>query len=164
MPGPTALSNAEIDLYSTRLSIESGLNANGWTKVEVNTTRNGWPTAEEITVGQSGSPVAQVYVSFHDNQVVGYELGSHGKSREMFAHIYALNPSVRDRVAEEITNLIRDDGLDTFAFVTGNESAPAATGRLTAEWVRWRPTPMPSNAPLSERFRAVVIADLRRAE
>ena len=164
MPGPTAISNVEIDLYSARLSIDSGLNANGWTAVEVKIAQNGWPTANELTVGQSAGPVAELYVSFLDNQVVGYELGSHGKARDLFVHIYAKNPAARDRLAEEVTNIIRDDGLDIFAFVTGNEPAPSATGRLTAESVRWRQVPMPSSAPLSERFRAVVIADLRRAE
>lgn len=157
MPGPTTLSNAEIDIYSVRLAIQSGLNAAGWTQPHVKLMQNGWPTAMQIQPND-------IFVTFADSTVTGVELGSNGKSRELFVYIFGKTPAFRDRLAEEITNLIRDDGLSIFAFVDGTEATPAVVDHMTADDVRWRTVPMPSSAPEIERYRSVVIATLRRIE
>lgn len=158
MPGPTSLTTAEIDLASVRLCVQSGLAANGWTgtrSVQVKIAQNGWPVAEEIV-----PPV--VYVDLGPSAVAPYELGSHGKERDFFLYVIAHNNPTKISLAEEITNLFRDDKVSPLAFVTGNETSPASTGIYLIDSVGWRPTPMPATATDKDKWRATVAVTLRR--
>jgi len=158
MPGPLSLNNAEIDLYSIRLCVQSGLAANGWTStrsVPVKLANNGWPTAEAITP-------PEVYVAFGENKRAGIALGSHGKERDVNLFIFAHNDPTKIALAEEITNLFRDDQVAPLAFVTGNETSPARVGSYEIDAVGWRPTPMPATATQADKWRATVAVTLRR--
>lgn len=158
MPGPSTLSTFEIDKASIRLTVQSGLAANGWTgtsAVPVKLARNGFPVAEEITL-------PSVYVELDESQVAGWDLGSHGKSRLVFVHIFAKNDGMKERLAEEITNFFRDGTVQPLAFVTGAETSPASTGFYAVDSVGWRSIPMPAQATDADRWRARVRAELRR--
>lgn len=154
--GRYSLTTAEVDLYSIVYSVQSGLDANGW-NLSVKKATNGWPTSDEIT-----PPV--VYIGYGRNAVAGIELGSNGKSREVFAYIYAANDPQRMSLAEEITDMFRDGVVAIHAFTTGNESTPAVTGWYEVDEVSWRPLTMPSNATDVDKWRATVSAVIRRAE
>jgi hypothetical protein len=156
--GRTTLTTAEIDLYSIRLCVQSGLNANGWGgAVPVKLASNGWPKADEIV-----PPV--IYVAFSESTIAGYELGSNGKRRDVTLEIYAHNDPTRYSLAEEVTNMFRDGVVTPLAFVTGNEASPAANGVYAIDGVRWRLVPMPSTAADVDKWRARVQATIRRAE
>lgn len=157
MPGPNSLAAANVDLYSVRLCVQSGLAAAGWTAIPVKLATNGWPTADEIK-----PPV--VYVAFGDNSVAGVELGSHGKQRDVNLYIYATNDPMKINLAEEITNLFRDDQVSVLNFVTGRETSPASIDRYAVDEVGWRPVPMPASAGDVDKWRATVRATLRRAD
>ena len=156
--GRTSLTSVEVDLYSIRLCVQSGLNANGWGgEVLVKLANNGWPKAEEIV-----PPV--IYVAFDESAVAGYELGSNGKRRDVTLRIYANNDPVRYSLAEEIMDMFRDGVIAPLAFITGNEASPAASGTYALDSVRWKPVPMPSTAADVDKWRATVNATIRRAE
>ena len=160
MPGPSSLSTAEVDWLSVRLCVQSGLAANGWTgsnSVPVKLARNGWPSPDQITL-------PSVYVAPPPSDVAGIELGSHGKARDMKIYIFGENDQQQIRLAEEITNLFRDDQVKILEFVSGSEVSPAAVGRFGVDEVGWRPTPMPAQATKVDRFRATVSAALRRVD
>lgn len=157
MPGPTSLSNAEVDQSSIRLCVQSGLAAAGWTTVPVKLTTNGWPAAKEIT-----PPV--IFVDFGDSKVAGIELGSHGKERDVRLYVFATSEPMKIRLAEEVTNLFRDDKVSILNFVTGRETAPASVGRYEVDEVGWRSTPMPSTAVDVDKWRATVSATVRRVD
>lgn len=160
MPGPTSPSTAEIDLWSIRLCVQSGLAADGWTgtsAVPVKLATNGWPVGEEITV-------PAIYVAYGDNDVAGIEMGSHGKERQVRLYIIGSNDPMKTRLAEEITNLFRDERVSILNFVTGNETSPASVGRYQIDSVGWRPTPMPATATDADKWRALVAVTLRRVD
>lgn len=160
MPGPTSPSTAEIDQWSIRLCVQSGLAANGWTgtrAVPVKNATNGWPVATEITA-------PSIYVVLGDTGIAGIELGSHGKERDVNLYVVASNDPMKIRLAEEITNLFRDGKVTPLAFVTGQEASPAANGTYAVDEVGWRPTPMPASATEVDRWRATVRATLRRVD
>lgn len=158
MPGPSTLSTAEIDKKSIRLTVQSGLAANGWigsASVPVKLARNGFPVAEEITA-------PSIYVELDTSDVAGWDLGSHGKARLVFIHIFATSDDMKERLAEEVTNLFRDGTVKPLAFVTGAETSPASTGFYAVDSVGWRSVPMPASATDADRWRARVRAELRR--
>lgn len=160
MAGPTSLSAAEIDLYSVRLCVQSGLAANGWTgtaAVPVKLASNGWPTADEITL-------PSIYVGFGDQEVAGIELGSHGKARDVDVYIYGKSDPQRMRLAEEVTNLFRDGQVSILDFSNLDNPSPASVDRYTIDEVGWRPVPMPSSAVDVDKWRAIVEVRLRRSD
>lgn len=160
MPGPTSISTAEVDWLSVRLCVQSGLAANGWTgnyAVPVKLARNGFPAPEAITL-------PSVHVAPPPSDVAGIELGSHGKSRDFKLYIFGDNDQQQMRLAEEITNLFRDDQVKILAFVSGSETSPAAVGRYAVDEVGWRPIPMPAQATKVDQHRATVSAALRRVD
>lgn len=160
MPGPLSLTNAEIDLFSARLCVQSGLAANGWSgtrTVLVKLANNGWPIGEVIE-----PPV--IYVELGPSSVAGIELGSHGKERDFNIYVIATNDPMKIALAEEITNLFRDDQVAPLAFVTGNETSPARAGSYEIDAVGWRPTRMPATATRADKWRATVAVTLRRVD
>jgi hypothetical protein len=93
-----------------------------------------------------------------------WELGSHGKEREVFVHIYASNDSERDRLTEEITDIIRDV-IPIYDWQDGNETSPAVIELFNTQGeVESRPIRAPAGAPNVERWRAVVQATLTRQD
>lgn len=160
MPGPTTLSAVEVDRLSIRLCVQSGLAANGWTgssAVPVKIARSGWPKPDAITL-------PSVHVAMGASDVAGVEMGSHGKERLVNIYIFGANDTQQVRLAEEITNLFRDDKVQILEFVSGSEVSPASVGRYELDEVGWRPIPMPAQATEVDRFRATVSATLRRVD
>lgn len=156
MPGPTTLSLTEIDRYSITHALQSGLDVAGW-DVPVDMVRDRWPTADEINV-------PAVFILMNANRTAPWELGSHGKEREVFIHIYATNDSERDRLAEEITDIVRD-GLPIYDWQDGNETNPSVVEYFSTEGdVEFRPIRALANAPKEEQWRAVVQATLSRQD
>jgi hypothetical protein len=152
----TTLSSAEIDAYSIRLLVQSGLNDAGWVgDVPVKLATNGWPTADKIT-----PPV--VYIEFGDSAVAGVELGSNGESRIVYHTIYATNAPSRDSLATDIMDMYVAGKIAPLAFVTGSEASPAADGTYQVDSVKWRPVPAPASAANVDKWRAVVIAAIKR--
>ena len=160
MPGPNTLSAAEIDEYSIQHHLQTQLDAAGWS-VPVSLAQDGWPVGEEIVLDEDTR--ARVYVLVAQGRLAPYELGSHAKRRDAYIHIYADSDPIRVRLAEEITNLIRDV-LPIYAFVTGNEVAPAISAYFATDDVIWRRIPALITAPTTEKFRAVVETTLRRVD
>jgi len=153
MPGPSDLSNAEIDQYSIQRYIQSGLDALGWSIV-VHQVTDGWPVYEQIeTPG--------VYVSLEESEVAGIELGSHGKQRQLFVYIYGQNDAQRTRLAETLEDTIRDIVL-IYDFVDGNEANPDVVDQFQTNSVRWEKIPSITTTPDKEKWRSVVTATLRR--
>ena len=170
MPGPSALSTVEIDWYSAKLSITSGLNANGWSQdpksVDVRLVENGWPSDTELALyndAHTDLPRVIVLLSMPNNSVAGFELGSNGKKRDLHADIYAYNEALKLRLAEEIVNLVRDDGLKVYDFTTPS-SPTATTERYAVDELTWRAIPAMSTAPDVDKHRAVVRVVYRRAD
>lgn len=160
MPGPTTLSNVEVDWLSVRLCVQSGLAANGWTgssAVPVKLARNGWPKPEAITL-------PSVHVAMGSSERAGIELGSHGKERLINIYVFGDRDGQQMRLAEEITDFFRDDKVQILAFVSGSEVSPASVGRYEVDEVGWRPIPMPAQATKVDQFRATVSATLRRVD
>ena len=156
MPGPTTLSNAERDRYSIVHELQTKLDSYGW-EIPVASARGGFPTNDQVQV-------PGIYVLYGPNSVSGYDLGSWGKTRQLFVHIYAKNDSQRDRLAEEITDIIRD-GISIYDFITGNEQNPAVIAVFdTLPNPSWEPIRALPNAPADERYRAVVNATLLRQD
>lgn len=156
MPGPTELSLMEIDGYSIVYALQTGLNTSGW-NIPVDLVRERWPAADEVV-----TPSVWVLMDF--NSTAPWELGSNGKEREVFIHIFATNSSERDRLAEEIANLVRDI-IPIYDWQDGNETNPSVVEYFNTQGeVEFRPIRAPSNAPLSERWRAVVQATLTRQD
>lgn len=154
--GRYSLSTAEIDLYSIRLCVQSGLASGGW-NFPVKLANNGWPVGSEIK-----PPI--VYIGFDESAVAGVELGSNGKRRNVVIEVYASNDPMRYSVAEDIINLFRDGKVAPLAFVTGSESSPAADGVYNVDTVRWRSVPVPASAADVDKWRAKVFATIRRSE
>ena len=160
MAGPTSLSAAEVDQYSIRLCVQSGLTANGWTgsnAVPVKLAANGWPKPEAITL-------PSIHVHVPDGALDSPELGSHGKRREVKLYIFAPNDPSKIRLAEEVTNLFRDGTVSILNFVSGSEVSPASVGRYDVPEVGWRSIPMPTDAAEVDKYRATVSATLRRVD
>lgn len=160
MPGPSSLSAAEVDLYSIRLCVQSGLAADGWTgakSVPIKLAQNGWPKPEDITL-------PSVYVAFGPSDVAGVEMGSHGKARDVRLHIYGNSDPMATRLAEEIVNLFRDDQVSILQFTSGSEVSPPSVGRYEVDEAGWRPVPMPASATDVDKWRALVSVTLRRID
>lgn len=156
MAGPEVLSLLEIDRYSIQFALQEALDASGWS-VPVDMVRDQWPTPEEI------NPPC-IWVAMDFNRTAPWELGSHGKEREVFIHIYANNDSERDRLAEEIIDTVRDI-IPIYDWQDGNETSPAIVSRFNTEGeVESRPIRAISSAPDTERWRAVVQATLTRQD
>lgn len=156
MPGPTVLSLIEIDRYSIVHALQSGLDVAGW-DVPVDMVRDRWPSADEIN-----TPAIFVLMDF--SRTAPWELGSHGKEREVFIHIYATNDSERDRLAEEICDFVRDI-VPIYDWQDGNETSPSIVGYFNTEGdVEFRPIRAISTAPKEEQWRAVVQATLTRQD
>lgn len=156
MPGPNTLSLLEIDRYSITHTLQSELDLAGW-DVPVDMVRERWPTAEEVR------PPA-VFILMDFNRTAPWELGSNGKEHEVFIHIYATNDSERDRLSEEICNIVRDI-IPIYDWQDGNETSPSVVGYFNTEGeVEFRPIRAPSNAPREEQWRAVVQATLTRQD
>lgn len=160
MSGPNTLSAAEIDEYSLQHHLQTQLDAAGW-NVPVTLAQDGWPVNEEIVL--TDETRARVYVLVAQGRLASYELGSHAKRRDAYIHIYADSDPIRVRLAEEITNLIRDV-VPIYAFVTGNEANPSVAAYFATDSVLWRRIPALITAPTSEKFRAVVETTLRRVD
>lgn len=156
MPGPNSLSLYEIDGYSLVYALQTGLDASGW-DIPVDLVRDHWPTVEEIS-----PPCVWILMDF--NRTAPWELGSNGKEHEVFIHIYATNSSERNRLAEEITNLVRDI-IPIYDWQDGNETNPAVVEYFNTQGeVEFRPIRAPFNAPKEEQWRAVVQATLTRQD
>lgn len=154
MPGPTTLSQAEIDSYSIQFYVQSGLDALGWSTVQVNQVLNGWPVYEELNV-------PSVLVLVGDSDLAGWELGSHGKSRTAFFYVFGENDAQRTRLADTIQDMVRDI-LPIYNFATGNETSPAIADYFETDSVGWEKIPSTTSDPIKERWRAIVTARLRR--
>lgn len=154
MPGPSTLSQAEIDQYSIQFYVQSGLDALGWSTVTVNQVLDGWPVYEEL------SPPS-VYVLCQDSDLSGLELGSHGKSRTAFLYIYGENDAQRSRLADTIQDLVRDI-IPIYNFVDGNETSPTITDNFETDSVGWEKIPSITADPKNQKWRAIVTARLRR--
>ena len=154
--GPYDLSLLEKDRYSITRAIQSGLDVAGW-DVPVDMIREHWPTGEEIDP-------PQVWILMDFNRTAPWELGAHGKAREVFIHIYATNDSERDRLAEGICDIVRDV-IPIYDWQDGNEVNPLVIDRFNTEGdVEFRPIRAPAIAPDNERWRAVVEATLTRQD
>lgn len=156
MPGPTELSLLEIDRYSITHALQSTLDAAGW-NVPVDMIRDSWPSVEEI------SPPS-VFILMDFSSTAPWELGSNGKEREVFIHIYATNDSERDRLAEEVCDFVRDI-VPIYNWQDGNEISPSIVEYFnTVGEVEFRPIRALTTAPLEEQWRAVVQATLSRQD
>lgn len=156
MPGPTELSLLEIDRYSVTYALQTALDAAGW-EVPVNMITERWPTADEIT-----PPCVWILMDF--SATAPWELGSHGKEREVFIHIYATNDSQRDRLAEEICDIVRDI-IPIYDWQDGNEDTPSIVEYFNTQGeVEFRPIRAILAAPNQEQWRAVVQATLTRQD
>jgi hypothetical protein len=156
MSGPTQLSLLEIDGYSVVHALQLGLNTSGW-DIPVDLVRDRWPTADEVEL-----PCVWVLMDF--SSTAPWELGSNGKEREVFVHIYAENSSERDRLSEEIANLVRDI-IPIYDWQDGNETNPSIVEYFNTQGeVEFRPIRAPINAPKQEQWRAVVQATLTRQD
>lgn len=156
MGGPEELSLLEIDRYSIQHAIKSGLDSAGW-DIPVAMVTDRWPTGDEIVV-----PGVWVLMDF--SRTAPWELGSHGKEREVFIHIYANNDSERDRLAEEICDMVRDV-IPIYDWQDGNETNPSVVEYFNTEGdVEFRPIRAISSAPSKEQWRAVVQATLTRQD
>lgn len=156
MAGPDSLSHILIDRYSVTHTLRNELADAGW-NVSVDMIRQGWPDAEEIDP-------PSVWVLMEINRTAPWELGTHGKEREVFIHIYATNDSERDSLAEAICDIIRDI-IPIYDWVTGNETDPPIVQYFnTVGDVEFRPIRAPTTAPKEEQWRAVVQATLSRQD
>lgn len=153
MPGPHELSDAEINEYSIKYHVQSGLTALGW-DVTVDLIRDGWPDNEELSV-------PGVYVTVNTSEVAGYELGSHGKQIQALAYIYGANDSQRTRLADTIEDQFRDI-VPIYDYIDGNEDSPDISGYFETDSVRWEKIPTLSIVPDKQKWRALVSAFLRR--
>ena len=154
MPGPTTLSQAEIDQYSIQYYVQSGLDALGWSTVRVNQVMNGWPVYEELDV-------PGVYVICDASDLAGVELGSHGKSRTAFFYIYGENDAQRSRLADTIQDMVRDT-IPIYEFVDGNETTPNSSEFFETDSVGWEKIPSTTADPKNEKYRSLVTARIRR--
>lgn len=156
MRGPEELSLIEIDGYSVVKTVQSGLDAAGW-DIPVDLVRDRWPTSDELV-----APSVWVLMDF--SRTAPWELGTHGKEREVFIHVYATNNSERDRLAEGIADLIRDI-IPIYDWQDGNEVNPTVTQYFNTEGeVEFRPVRAITTAPKEEQWRAVVQATLSRQD
>jgi hypothetical protein len=156
MPGPEELSLYEIDGYSVVHSLQTGLDTSGW-NVPVDLVRERWPSGDEVV-----PPAVWVLMDF--NSTAPWDLGSHGKELEIFIHSFATNSSQRDRLAEEITNLVRDV-IPIYDWQDGNETNPSIVEYFNTQGdVEFSPIRATLNAPKSEQWRAVVHATLTRQD
>lgn len=154
MPGPLDLSNAEIDQYSIKHYVQSGLAALGWDTVFVDQVRDGWPVYEEIEV-------PGVYVLLENGEPAPYELGSHGNGETAHCFIYGENDAQRTRLADTIKDFFRDT-IPIFNFVDGNETSPEINDYFVTDSVRWEKIASTAITPDKEKWRSVVTATLRR--
>lgn len=156
MTGPSTLSHLEVDRYSITHAIDLALSGSGWS-VNVDQVTDLWPSGDEI------QPPA-VYVLIANNRTAPWELGAHGKQREVYAHIYATNDSERDRLSEEICDVFRDI-IPIYGWSSGNETTPSVSGSFNTEGdVEFRHIPALANSPDVEKWRAVVQAILTRQD
>ena len=156
MPGPEELSLLEKDRYSITHALQTALDAAGWS-VSVDMVRERWPTREEVF-----PPAVWILMDF--SRTAPWELGSHGKEREVFIHIYATNDSERDRLAEEICDIVRDV-IPIYDWQDGNETSPAIIQYFNTEGdVEFRPIRSIATAPEDEQWKAVVQATLTRQD
>lgn len=156
MNGPQELSLLEKDRYSVTRTVQSGLDAAGW-NIPVDMIRDRWPTADEITL-------PSVWILMDFNSTAPWELGTHGKEREVFIHIYATNDSERDRLAEGICDLVRDI-VPIYDWQDGNDVNPPVIEYFNTEGeVEFRPIRAITTAPKEEQWRAVVQATLTRQD
>jgi hypothetical protein len=119
--------------------------------------RDRWPAGEEIDP-------PQVWILMDFSRTAPWELGSHGKEREVFFHIYATNDSERDRLAEEICDIVRDV-IPIYDWQDGNEVDPPIIEYFNTEGdVEFRPIRAILAAPKQEQWRAVVQATLTRQD
>jgi hypothetical protein len=155
---PTELSQAEIDSYSIRHHIKLLLAAEGWTTARVFDLSDGWPEYQDLY-----TPGVYVLVEASDAAWVPFELGSHAKRRQAFAHIFGENDAQRVRLAETISEMFRDI-VPIYDYVTGNEEDEdlTASDYLETDSVAWRKLITTRNTPDKEKFRSVVTATLRR--
>jgi len=156
MPGPTTLSQAEIDQYSIQYFVQSGLDSLGWTTVQVIQVMEGWPVYEDlVTPG--------VYVLCENSDLAGLELGSHGKSRTAFFYIYGENDAQRTRLADTIQDMVRDI-IPIYNFTDGNETSAelSSSQSFETESVGWEKIPSTTSDPKNQKWRAVVTARLSR--
>ncbi len=154
MPGPTELSQAEIDSYSIQLYVQSGLDALGWSTVQVLQAMEGWPVYEELVT-------PSVYVICEASDLAGLELGSHGKSRTAFFYIHGQNDAQRTRLADTIQDMVRDI-IPIYNFTDGNEADPTIDQFFETESVGWEKIPSTTSDPKNQKWRAVVTAVLNR--
>jgi hypothetical protein len=154
MPGPSVLSEAEINSYSLAYHVQSGLAALGWDTVFVDQLTDGWPVYSELEV-------PGVYVFVQDSTPSSPELGSHGKRVNALMYIYGQNDAQRTRLADTLEDMIRDI-MPVYDFTTGNETSPTIKDYFETESVRWEKIPNLTNAPDKEKWRSVVSALLRR--
>ncbi len=156
MAGPETLSNLEKDRYSVTHTLRNELEDAGW-NVTVDMVTERWPSAEEIKP-------PSVWVLMDINRTAPWELGTHGKEREVFIHIYATNDSERDRLAETICDIVRDI-IPIYDWQDGNETNPAIVQYFNTEGnVEFRPIRAITTAPKEEQWRAVVQATLSRQD
>jgi len=150
------LSLLEIDRYSITHALRLELAAQGW-DVPVDMVTDNWPTAEQVVL-------PSVWVLMDFSRTAPWELGSHGKEREVFIHIYANHDSERDRLAETICDIVRDI-IPIYDWQDGNEETPDVVSHFNTEGdVEFRPIRAAANAPDKERWRAVVQAALTRED
>lgn len=156
MAGPTELALLEKDKYSVKHNLQISLDALGW-NVPVEIVKEDWPDLEDLH-----PPCVWVLMDF--SRTAPWELGSNGKDRETFIHVYATNDSERDRLAETICDLVRDI-IPIYDWQDGNEDSPAVLEYFnTVGDVEFRPIRAPATAPREEKWRAVVQATLSRQD
>lgn len=154
MPGPTDISEGEINQYSITHFVASGLNSLGWTTVKVKQVADGWPVYEELSA-------PGVYILCESSDLAGFELGSNGKSLSVFFNIYGENDAQRTRLAETIQDMVRDI-VPIYNFVTGNETSPEISDHFVTDSVGWEKIPSLTTSPEKEKWRSLVTAELRR--
>lgn len=155
MPGPSELTNVEIDRYSLVKALQDQLTADGWT-VPVELAKDDWPVG--VTIQVPG-----IYVLFDTNENAGFELGAFGVRRNVFVHIFGSNDADRYRIAEAVMGYFRKT-IPIYDYVTGNEGNPAPVGFLDTEDVDYRPIRPLTTTPDAERWRIVVHATLLRED